>query len=72
MTRMSDIQELVRRFNEDEAVWQRFQENRLRRFTGDDSPAPDSILEDLDWLGAEQEIRTTRAIARTLESNQTF
>ena len=64
MTPISDIQELARRFNEDEAVWQRFQEKRLkRRLLGSDSQLPESVLDQLDWLEAEREIRITSAVA---------
>jgi hypothetical protein len=64
MTPISDTQEFARRFNEEEAIWQRFQEKRLtRRLLEADSPLPETVLDDLDWLEAEREIRTTRAVA---------
>jgi hypothetical protein len=64
MTPISDTQELALRFNEDEAIWQRFQEKRLtRHLARSDSPMPESILDHLDWLEAEREIRITRAVA---------
>jgi hypothetical protein len=65
MTAMSDTQEFARRFNEEEAIWRRFQEKRLRRrLLGTDSPLPESVLDHFDWLEAEREIRITRAVAQ--------
>ena len=62
MTPLSDT--FARRFNEDEAIWQRFREKRLTRcLTISDSPLPESILDQFDWLEAEREIRITRAIS---------
>jgi hypothetical protein len=64
MTQISDTQELARRFNEEEAIWQRFQQKRLAgRLPGGDSQLPESVLDSLDWLEAEGEIRVTRAVA---------
>ena len=64
MMPISDTQEFALRFNEEEAIWQRFQENRLtRRLREADSPLPESALDQLDWLEAEREIRTARAVA---------
>lgn len=64
MMPISDTQELARRFNEEEAIWLRFQEKRLARYLLEaDSPLPESILDHLDWLEAEREIRATRAVA---------
>lgn len=58
-----DSQELVRRFNEDEAVWRCYEHKReLRRLLGSRSPLPEEVLDDLDWLEAERECRVTRAI----------
>lgn len=72
MTRIS-AQEFARRFNEEEAMWQRFHEKRLaRRFPRSDSPMLESILDHLAWLEAEREIRTARAVSRTSGSLQTF
>ena len=67
MTQISDTQELARRFNEEEAIWQRFQQKRLaRRLPGGDSQLPESVLDSLDWLEAEREIRPTRAVAQVV------
>jgi hypothetical protein len=63
----NDVQENVRRFNEDEAVWRCFARKRaLRRgllplLQSLDSPPP-LTEEELDWLAAEREARPIRAI----------
>ncbi len=68
MTPISDTQEFARRFNEEEAIWQRFQRKRLtRRLLAADSPLPESILDQLDWLEAERKIRITRAVAQVVK-----
>ena len=66
MTLISDTQEFAHRFNEEEAIWRRFQEKRLARHLLEaDSQMPESILDHFDWLEAERDIRTTRAVAMT-------
>jgi hypothetical protein len=68
----NDIQENVRRFNEDEAVWRCFARKRaLRRgllplLQSLTSPPAltEEELDRLDWLAAEREARPTRAIGR--------
>lgn len=65
MSLISNTQRFTRHFNEDEAIWQRFQRKRLaRRLPSSDSLLPESVLDYLDWLEAEREIRTTRAVAK--------
>ena len=67
MTPISETQELAFRFNEEESIWQRFQRKRLmRRSPSTEFPLPDSILDHFDWLEAEREVRTTRAVASKL------
>lgn len=62
---LNDPHELSRRFNEDEAIWRCFREKRwLRRLLGPPSMLPEAILDDLDWLEAEREMRQVRAIGR--------
>ena len=62
MNILADSQELLRQFNEDEAVWRCFDEKRrLRRLLGSPSLFSEKVLDDLDWLAAEREIRTIRA-----------
>ena len=66
MTRpLHDTQELARRFNEDEAVWERFQEmRRVRQLLGSRSPLPEEVLDHLDCLAAEDEVRPVRAVGK--------
>jgi hypothetical protein len=64
MTPISDTQESAGRFNEEEAIWLRCEEKRLmRRSSSSDPSLPESLLDRLDWLQAEREIRTTRVVA---------
>jgi hypothetical protein len=57
-------QELVHRFNEDEAVWRRYRQKRgLRRLHGSSSPYPEEVLDRLDWLEAARECRERRYVA---------
>jgi hypothetical protein len=66
----NNVQENVRRFNEDEAVWRCFKKKRalrkrLLRLLGQvDSQPPltKKQIDDLDWLAAEREARPVRAI----------
>ena len=63
MDQMTDSQELARRFNEDEAVWQRYEYRRgLRLRLGIESLIPDEVLDDLDLIEAEREVRQVRCI----------
>ena len=66
----NDVQENVRRFSEDEAVWRCFAKKRARRKrllrllpVLDSQPRlTEKQLDDLDWLAAEREARPVRAI----------
>lgn len=66
----SDVQQNVRKFNEDEAVWRCFAKKRSRRKRLHralrllDSPLllSEDQLDQLDWLAAEREARPARAI----------
>ena len=66
----NDVQENVRRFNEDEAVWRCFVRKRKRRkrlqrllrLFDAQSPLTEKQLDDFDWLAAEREARPVRAI----------
>jgi len=66
----NDVQENVRQFNEDEAVWRCFVQKRARRERLlpllqllDSPPAlTEEELDRLDWLAAEREARPIRAI----------
>jgi len=62
--RIVDTQELARRFNEDEAVWRRFeQKRRLRNST---SLFPEEVLDEVDWREAELKSRQTRCVGKPL------
>ncbi len=69
---LNDVQENVRRFNEDEAVWRCFARKRKRRkrllrllrLLDPQPPLTDKQLDDLDWLAAEREARPVRAIGK--------
>ena len=57
-----DSQEMARRFNEDEALWQSYQHKRaLRRMLGSPSPLPQVILDYLDWQEAQRECHVVHA-----------
>ena len=60
MKPLIDTQEIARRFNEDEAVWRRFEQKRSQRDSA--SPLPEEILDEIDWREAEQECRQTRCV----------
>ncbi|MGI9067210.1 MAG: hypothetical protein ACR2HX_12515 [Pyrinomonadaceae bacterium] len=65
MKPLSDTQEIVRRFNEEEMIYQRFQQKRLaRRLSEVASPLPENILDCLELMEAEREARVTQAVAR--------
>ncbi len=69
MDQMTDSQELARRFNEDEAVWRRYEyRRRLRLGLGIDLLLPEEILDELDWLEAERECREIRCVGKSLPS----
>jgi len=56
-----ESEELARRFNEDEAVWQRFEQKRkLRQRLSPDSSLSEELLDELDWLESERELREMR------------
>jgi hypothetical protein len=60
-----DIQEIANRFNEDEAIWQRYQQKRLvRRFSEYETALPETILDYVDWIEAEREVCVTWAVSR--------
>lgn len=63
MNPMFQAQEMIRRFNEDEAVWRCYEQKRkLRRLLGSRCPLSEEVLDHLDWLEAERECRQTRYI----------
>jgi len=67
MTLSVDSQELASRFNEDEAVWHRYEKKRrLRRLLGSQTPIPEEVLDALDWFEAERACREKRYIGKLL------
>jgi hypothetical protein len=63
MNSMFDVQEIARRFNEDEAVRRSYERKRaLRKRLALSSPLAEHVLDCLDWLEAEKECRMVRAI----------
>ena len=74
----NDIQERVRQFNEDEAVWRCFEEKRalrkelleLLRSLNSPSSLTEEELDQLDWLAAEREARPVRAIGMVVPDGQ--
>ena len=75
---LNDVQENVRLFNEDEAVWRCFARKRARRkrllrlFRLLNSPPPltEEQFDQLDWLAAEREARPVRAIGIVVPDGQ--
>lgn len=60
-----DSQELANDFNEDEAIWRRYEKKRgRRRFLVLPIRLPEEVLDALDWLAAERECRTTRCVGK--------
>jgi hypothetical protein len=75
MTRLlNDVQENVRRFNQEEAVWQRFAARRvmrkrllrLLRSLGSSPALTKKQLDQLDWLAAERETHPSDCIGKQL------
>jgi len=60
MKPLVETQELARRFNEDEAVWRRFEHRRSQRDSA--SPLSEEILDEIDWREAEQKCSQTRCV----------
>ena len=58
---MTNTQELARRFNEDEAIWQSYESSRKMRLR-DETLLADEILDELDWIEAERECRQIRLV----------
>jgi len=63
MRAATDTQEIARVFNEDEALWRRFEDKRKLR--DPNPPLPEELLDQIDWHEAEQE-RPLRCVAKTL------
>lgn len=66
-----DSQDRARRFNEDEAVWQRYESRRKLRVRRDgELLLPDEVMDELDWIAAERECRLTWCVGRTIQSGE--
>ena len=70
MTPMIETQELARRFNEDEAVWRRYQQLRMPRRRISKRSRLAKKLDQLAWQRAERECRQTRCIGRLISLQQ--
>jgi hypothetical protein len=64
MSQNPAVQELARRFKEDEAIWQCFNNKRLLRESN--SFVSDELLDEIAWRESEQECRPTRCIGKPL------
>ncbi len=63
MNLLAQAQELARRFNEDEAVLQDFEQSRAcRALLGSQAPLSAAMLDELDWIEALATCRQTQAI----------
>ena len=75
----NDVQERVRQFNEDEAVWRCFAKKHalrkelleLLRSLNSPSALTEDEFDRLDWLAAEREVRPIRAIGIVVPDRQT-
>jgi hypothetical protein len=71
---INDVQQNVRRFNQEEAVWQRFAarravRKRLIRLLGSLGSSPaltKKQLDQLDWLAAERETHPSDCVGKKL------
>ncbi len=67
-TIISDVHEYVRRFNQEEAIWQRYQEKRAergRRFRLR-SRLAEKLFDRLDWIAAVREMRRSDCVGKEL------
>jgi hypothetical protein len=65
MDQLTNSQELASRFNEDEAVWQRYERRRwLRLLQATEWLLPDEILDELDWIEAERECHQIQCVGK--------
>jgi hypothetical protein len=65
---INDVHENVRRFNQEEAIWQRYDEKRKqrRRLFRMRSKTADKLLDQLDWIAAEREMRRSDCVGKQL------
>lgn len=66
MDQIADSQDLARRFNEDDAVWLRYEHiRRLRLSLGVQSLLPSDVLDAIDWIAWSVECRERWCVGRT-------
>jgi hypothetical protein len=65
---INDVQENVRRFNQEEAVWQRYDEKRKRRrrLFRMRSKLGEELLDRLDWMAADREMHRSDCVGKQL------
>jgi hypothetical protein len=65
---INDVQENVRRFNQEEAIWQCYEEKqkRRRRVFRMRSKVGEKLLDRLDWIAAEREMRRSDCVGKQL------
>jgi len=65
---INDVQENVRRFNEEEAVWRRYHEKRTerRRRFRPRSRVAEKLFDQLDWIAAEREMHRSDCVGKEL------
>ncbi len=71
---INDVQESVRRFNEDETVWRCFAKKKARRkrllpllvLLNSPPSLSEEQLDQLDWLAAERETRRSDCVGKAL------
>ena len=67
-TLINDVHENVRRFNQEEAIWQRYQQKRKerrRRFRLR-SRLAEKLLDRLDWIAAVREMPRSDCVGKEL------
>lgn len=63
MNDLAESQERARLFNEAEHIQREIEDRRaIRRLLGPESPLPDCVLDELEWLGAVHTHRQIRSI----------
>ena len=66
-SQMSDLQESIRQFNEEEAIWRCFEQTRKQRSAlALGLKSRTALLDYLDWIEAEQECREIRGIGKLI------
>jgi len=65
---VNDVQENVRRFNQEEAIWRCYDEKRKqrRRLFRMRSKLGEKLPDQLDWIAAEREMRRSDCVGKEL------